>query len=554
MLLVDSLLKYVASAKFISTLLRQIYLEQSCVYFLDGGEIVPLLLSQSLLKTNLQILNINWRLFRGSNIKVCSGYILTTKNLSKTYEALGEEFENNGKIFPYERMIIFSDSLNDKKIFDPIIDSYALDIIMIEVNAGEVHAKHISNLNSDAIEPSTWIPKKTFYVSAFHCTPFFYINEKDNILGGFEFQFIETALQNFAHSYKILNESSLVKDQDNWQMVRETVAQKETDLAGCSPWHASLNFSLVDATYPLRQNCLTALVPKPQLLPSYTFILQPFSLVLWLAIFFILFIFVLVLSQATKIYKIIGKSYFYKKDYAIIMIDLLRLLSLGGLRKMPYSNQYTFRIIFLMWLVVCVYNSTYYSAGITSSLSNPKVTRVITTLDDMVNYNIRWDEIPFLKDSFEKSDSQVLKKLATLSTQILDKNVAKFTKQICNFYLTDTESLDSNQRQSLTVLKECFGSYYVVFVVKKHSPFTKILNKHEARLFEQGILDFWLKNISYFEHSNSFFKSLYSDFGDNINIFIDLNRLMGAFYMLLVGHFVAFLVFMLENFVRKKNK
>ncbi|RZC42163.1 hypothetical protein BDFB_003754 [Asbolus verrucosus] len=273
-------------------------------------------------------------------------------------------------------------------------------------------------------------------VSAFNCAPFFYVDEENHITGGLEYQIINAIFHKWSHVYNMLNQTESRKNLNKWTIIMETVADKSADLAGCSQWQIFMNLSKVDTTYPLTQVCVTYLVPKPKLLPHFTFLLQPFNLMSWLI--------TLAMFSLVSTF-LIGIHHVYKLFMRDLKLD----------------------------------------TGITSSLTNPRLTTPIKTIDDMVTHNVKWLEIAHLKNSFKASKVENLQKLADLAVLDKQQDVAFGTKQLSNLYLTDIENLNDYDKNHLTVLNECFGNFYTVFVMKKRSPYTKIIDKYLGRFHEQ---------------------------------------------------------------------
>ncbi|RZC42162.1 Lig chan domain containing protein, partial [Asbolus verrucosus] len=382
-------------------------------------------------------------------------------------------------------------------------------------------------INLEKLNQPEWAPDPKsgapFVVSAFNCTPFFYVDEENHIIGGLEYQIINKIFYKWPHVYKLVNITEYKYKYEQWAIILRRVVNKSSDLAACSQWQVMMNSSLVDTTYPLKQICVTFLVPKPKLLPRFTFILQPFSVILWFMTIVMFFLVSITIIETQRVYRMFQE--YYAKDTTIVFFQLIRLWTLGGSSGMPRSTHHTLRLVYLIWFIFCVMYSTYYSAGITSALTNPQFTNVIKTVEDMVNHNIKWLEDTFLKTSFQTSDVENYRKLGDLGTSEKRRNVAIIVKQLSTLYLTDTEDLDDYERTNLTVLKECIGNFYLVFAMKKRSPYTRIIDKYFGRFQEQGLVQFWLKNATYFDSSRGHFKSLYSLYSDDVDQHnIDLKR------------------------------
>ncbi|KAJ3665619.1 hypothetical protein Zmor_001108 [Zophobas morio] len=518
------------------------------------------------------------------NIYHCTAYIIVTKDVSKVGNIILEDVKNEGIILPHERILIFCDCddvVNES--FSEIVNVYGIDIILVKykpmneegvllstgiktisvksqfkdkILATWNHSFTDTVIDTTELEQPEWFPKNEpkhsspFTVATFNCTPFFYVNEKNHIIGGIEYQLINEIIHRWKHQYLLIESEDKYQ---KWGLAVDAVINKSADIATCSQWQISQNLSRLDTTYPLRQICATFLVPKARLLPHFTFIWQPFTLMLWLLTTFIIVLMTIFIGLVSEMYENFQKDNFSSvldSDKTTTLLYLIRLWTNGGVEFIPHSSRFSLRLLFSVWYLACVLFTTYYSAGVTSSLTHPRFTYAVRTIQDMVNHKVVWWEEPYLKESFKKSHNTLFNQLADLTVPSKGQNVAIITKQLSSMYLTDTEDLDLYDQTHLTVLKECFGDFYIVFPIRKRSPYKKIIDKYNAWFQEQGLVQFWLKNITYFDNAQNHFSSLYSLFSDDQlhQHYIDMRRFVGAVYLLLAGNLGAFLVFLCEYF------
>lgn len=558
---------------FIVELIKLVFVNHKCIYYISNYTDFDAILSKVLPNITIQFINIqNFSTLNKieSGWHTCFGFIITTGNITNVANLILEDLEDGERILPYERLLIFyNDNLYTEK-FLTAVSIYAVDVIVVEMQIindlmlphrlNKIHVKSVyKNLTlatwnktfmtsdpSDLIQPK-WVPSRPFIVTTFNCTPYFYVNDQDQVSGGVEFQIINAILQQWPKQFKIVkSDQKYLK----WGIAVDSVSNKSADLATCSQWQIFLNYSKVDATYPLVQMCVTFLVPKPRLLPHFTFIWQPFSTTVW-AFTGLMFVSVLVsVLRFSTIYKEFNEDNLVKKfreNKMYTFLYILRLWTLGGLNIIPRSSQFALRFLFGTWFLGCLVYSTYYSAGITSSLTNPRVTNIIKSIKDMVENNVNWLEEEHLKKSLQRSHSELRRRLGDLGVPKTQRNIARITKQLSNLYLTDTEDFDDYDKKHLMVLKQCLGKFYMIFPIKKRSPYKKIIDKYYRRFQEQGLVDFWLRNITYFENSHMRFESMYSIYSDHMDQHnIDIRRFLGAVYLLLVGYCSALVVFLYE--------
>lgn len=121
-------------------------------------------------------------------------------------------------------------------------------------------------------------------------------------------------------------------------------------------------------------------------------------------------------------------------------------------------------------------------------------------------------------------------------------------KTLENIYVCDVEMLCQEKRKPLKVLGECFGKYYIGFVMQKNSPFTEIFNKFSFLFTEYDLLKYWYR-VSTKEVKAQ--EILFQTYLHEEEALIELSKLKGSFYFLGFAYFVSVLVFMLEIVLHK---
>ncbi|KAJ8923409.1 hypothetical protein NQ315_001967 [Exocentrus adspersus] len=114
-----------------------------------------------------------------------------------------------------------------------------------------------------------------------------------------------------------------------------------------------------------------------------------------------------------------------KPDFSSQYFYLTRILSMGGIPNLPVLRLMSTQFLVGFWCLFCVIFSTYYSAGMTSCLTNPRYTDNIKTIEDMVETKTQWftqhDDYKKHLESINTSLFTALAKLHVRKHRILDR-------------------------------------------------------------------------------------------------------------------------------------
>ncbi|CAG9760532.1 unnamed protein product [Ceutorhynchus assimilis] len=470
--------------------------------------------------------------------------------------------------------------------FKKLLGSYAIDVIEFEIPcltlgfndrcSKSFKVRHLEreevifqwnmneikySINKTKFVKREWDPliffKKTNYTftfSIFNCNPF--INLKDGrAITGTEIDLAKEMTKGFRVKYLMTGKNIA----DPWAYTREMVENGQTDMAGCSQYITNLwKHPNVDFTVNQNQICMTFLVPKAVLLSPYSFLFQTFQISVWLiniaavVLFSMLLIFFFGLLHNIR-----------ELDCNKVFISLMRVYTAGGISmKSNTNNIVTYSKSFFMCLLLHSFLiSIYYSAGLSSMLTSPRLSKHINTFEDMAALKITYQEYddPFKKE-FEMNSTLYhifanLFQKGRREDTTLDGTEAIIVKTLENSFVTDVEGFDTEKLKKFKPLKECIGNYYMGFAIQKNSPFGKRFNTIATRMAANGIMTKWLKDqIFYNKKSQDPFFTTY--FHETKHATINSERLFGAVIFLTIGYVIAIIIFILEivnNRVRVKD-
>lgn len=161
-------------------------------------------------------------------------------------------------------------------------------------------------------------------------------------------------------------------------------------------------------------------------------------------------------------------------------------------------------MILVCWSTTSLLLSTGYSAGFTSLITYPTYTKVINSFQDMLDENVRWGDKDtdclytlrfYPRPYMDKLLSNFL--LETSSNDSISKvkkgNYGIFVKTLTKYFITRVDSLDDYGLKNLKRLPACVAEEYMVFPMRRNSPYVNILDRKIERFKEHGLILHWAR-------------------------------------------------------------
>ncbi|XP_064212271.1 uncharacterized protein LOC135265879 [Tribolium castaneum] len=236
-----------------------------------------------------------------------------------------------------------------------------------------------------------------------------------------------------------------------------------------------------------------------------------------------------------------------------------------SIEKIRCSNIQTIRILLTSVLIFCLLFSTYYSAGLTLSLRFPRFMRKIDSLQDVIDSKIKWFEPnEWMKIWMKNTSNEVIQQFADLfegfnniterNAKIKHESYGLLVETIMGVkenqrYVMFSESLDEFGKKHLKIITESIGCFYTVFALKRNSPYVDKFNKDILSFIEFGFTNHWLIEFSG-KPEIRYMEMFFQKYSDEMDQLIDMEKLQGAFYFLLVGLILSTVVFFTEYFFK----
>lgn len=103
-------------------------------------------------------------------------------------------------------------------------------------------------------------------------------------------------------------------------------------------------------------------------------------------------------------------------------------------------------------------------------------------------------------------------------------------------------------------MRTCVDNYYTVFPFGKNSPYKPYVDRKLDQFTNAGIINYWFKLMT-IKFGRSYMPGLFDKNNVKENTektSLSLSNLIGAFYVLGIGHILALIVFILEKVVHKR--
>ncbi|KAG5875356.1 hypothetical protein JTB14_027677 [Gonioctena quinquepunctata] len=555
----------------------------SSICFVHDDNIFRHTLSEALILSNISLTSLSvdqlTSVASEDGPPVCSDSLISVLRADLFLKVLflQESKTINPTLFRVQSRMIFvyeNASMESKKLVSKLVDEFSIDVLAIEdledsryiLGNGFAGKKNlrVESLfkrktillanNSDGnvkvdwsdFKPIKWTPKFApdthFKISLFHCPPYWYV-ENGTVKRGIESFILEEITKGWPVKYYI---EQVDVDHDLWNHTLGLVELRQRDAAVCHQWLDRAVSRNIDFTSVLDSVCATFLVKKPRLLPVLSFVFQPLQVPVYAASLATLLAVSALLAFMKHFVTRASSS-----DCSAAVFHVLRLYS-GGTVERPRNEQgICISTLILAWIIFCLLSSTYYSAGLTSATSNPRVTYDINSLEDMVTYGVPWVvETDFYSNYFRSTGETTLRRLADLyipGDKILDRTEysAIYIKTLGNGYVTSIDDLPVSDWKYYKKLKECFKMYYAGVVLQKNSPFRGIFDDIITRITEGGFMLHALNTL--YSSNGTSMEGFSSRYVDNVqSLHIGHNRLQGAFLLLAVGWGVSLFTFLIE--------
>ncbi|PSN35093.1 Ionotropic receptor 570 [Blattella germanica] len=342
-----------------------------------------------------------------------------------------------------------------------------------------------------------------------------------------------------------------------WEGIMRLIYSRKVDLVFGGASIIIHWLRVADFTIPFHFGGIVWWVPCAQSFPRWKSIIRVFSPNLWLlGLFSIIVAGIVMRLLANKHLKTTNLEWRLYQNVANCMLNSWAVLLSIGVSEMPRTK--TLRMFFIAWVTYCLAVNTVFQTFLTSYLINPGLEHQISNVEEMINSDLKFgvrDQIVegYIKGLQDKKSLEISKKMFTIKIEDALKRVAY--KRDISF--AEGENLitnlrinyvDENGKHAICMIRETLTTFNIAYFFPKGSPLTEIFSKVLRRLFEANFTGVWIKSANDIKILKAVYRSRLKSKDDDEDEYcaLGISHLQGAFYLLVVGYGITFMVFVSE--------
>ncbi|PSN37715.1 hypothetical protein C0J52_36908 [Blattella germanica] len=395
----------------------------------------------------------------------------------------------------------------------------------------------------------------------FHCPPLVFATKETRrnssyigrrVQRGVEMSiFLEIARRlNFTWTLRVFPEYSLWWGHNNntdFRGVDVMLATGQADVAFGSLWTSSEHQDSVDFSVPWTLQTTSFLVPRSStLILGIKRLSTPFQTTVWMLIFLCIAIVLFFISIFFRGFEKIQQNQIYHRW---LLNDVILTLVAGT------SPNTSMRILLWHWQMFCTIMIAGYCSNLVAHLSSPFYNHPLDSIEDLVNAGLSWGyDFPLPEEQlFDLQNRWHVQFIARFEVEteqsqandrVKSKTYAVLARKLEDSnYIIGAEELDATSLHSLHLMKEYLIRRYLCFGFNKHSPYKYHFDDILKRLISSGIIIYWQRHTK----TTSVFSEAEYSIRTSFPKPLLLENLQGAFFILMLGHLIALITFLIEN-------
>ncbi|KDR23912.1 hypothetical protein L798_10264 [Zootermopsis nevadensis] len=332
----------------------------------------------------------------------------------------------------------------------------------------------------------------------------------------------------------------------SWTGIFGEVYNNRADIAFSSTMLVITKFGDLDFTTPYGTANFVWVVPCAKPYPPWSSITRVFSTGMWILVFVVVILAAAVMLCLSVFSANTSHEVELYKNMCGCLTSAWAVLLGTSVVKMPVSIP--LRLFFILWVSCSLAVNTVFQTFVTTYLVNPgqqkQIDSVKSLLDSGIYYGFHPDMDAFLMDDTNLILSEILKQREACSNIV---SCLQRVAEKCDFatllssdsvhYMNTYKFLDRSGKGLLCTIKAPAFTAYKTFYLPKHSKYRKILNRMIAVANEAGLINYWWKEILITSRIKAGSIKRHT-LQDDYSVFL-LTHLQGAFYLLMLGHFIS---------------
>ena len=345
-------------------------------------------------------------------------------------------------------------------------------------------------------------------------------------------------------------------DNGSWTGVLGEVFDKKADIAFCGLSINLCRYTHFDVTKIYYFSGLLWVVPCAEPFESWKSITRVFSASLWLLVFITIILSAgFIYSLSTCRPKFIAEVDSYK-TIGYCFYNVWAIFLGTSVSKMPLTDHLKFFFVTLLWY--CLAINTVFQTFVTSYLVDPGFRKQISSLEDLIDSGIEYGYYPGTDVLLPNPSDWPVKEILShrlpcydescVERVIRSKDFATLSDSMYTEYMKRYAAYESYGQSVVCSFKQECKVRMVAMYLKRGSFLTENINRVINIAIEAGLNNFWWKNILDTLRNNTVGHSLIDDY-----TVLLLSHLQGVFYLLGLGHCLAFVVFIGELLHKKRR-
>jgi hypothetical protein len=343
-----------------------------------------------------------------------------------------------------------------------------------------------------------------------------------------------------------------------WTGIRGDVIHERADVAFCAMSLRAKLSLYVDGTKPYINGGIVWVVPCARKNPRWKSILLVFSTSTWFLILVAVFISSVVMLCLEKFG--LKRQENLKLSYESIIKCLTYAWAvLLGIAVPEMPRNVPLRLFFIFWVSYSLAVNTVFQTFVTSHLVDPGMVEQIKSFDEIYETGMKYGFYPGLDLAFQdESDWRAVEIVAhrracndiinCLKAVYKSTEFAMLTDRLLVSYLNTHKFLDKSGVPMICTIEYDFIESYKAFLLTKGNHLLEQFNKLIETALQAGLVGKWWKDIQVTSRIKATAIRKYSLL-DDYSVLL-LTHLQGAYYLLLLGHCVAFICFLVEILYR----
>uniref|UniRef100_A0A336LSD3 CSON002663 protein n=1 Tax=Culicoides sonorensis TaxID=179676 RepID=A0A336LSD3_CULSO len=343
------------------------------------------------------------------------------------------------------------------------------------------------------------------------------------------------------------------------------VLKYDADLTGAGCYLMGDRYNWIQYTPAIQLSSVINVLPKPGPLPYWYTPILPFTGIIWTCVILILIGSALIVYYMEKIQKKLILNGNMNQNLTDLITNLLKLSLFQSthINRSSITNS-VFYGLFLMYSLII---GNFYLGGLSSIMTVTPYEAPIDSLYKLVSTNLIWGGtsvtwIFAIQQSSDPAHKLYSSKFIEISIEkvqslVKTRNMAVVCDKTQGGTVTIEGLIDQNDSQFMMIMQQPMYHQYTALIASKTWPYMEQLNRIAYMQQESGIQKIWEYEAMVNSMDHVIQRNLFLNMkpaGNSEPVKLSVFHVIGALFLLIFGHLIAFLVFLIEIFFENSQK